>query len=123
MSGKPPAAAKVASTDAGSKINAAMDSALSEEEKLKVMMKMTDAQWRQTQEEMSHDARINVPGQKGVAKKANIPEGEPPHGYVCFRCGEKGKSPSFKSFHLLTFARSLDSSMSNKRRCIIRQQS
>ena len=23
-------------------------------------------------------------------KRANVPEGEPPHGYVCYRCGKKG---------------------------------
>ena len=29
---------------------------------------------------------------KGFPKKnANVPEGEPPRGYVCYRCGQKGR--------------------------------
>jgi hypothetical protein len=27
-------------------------------------------------------------------KNSNIPEGEPPRGYVCYRCGKKGE-PEF----------------------------
>lgn len=91
VSGKPPASAKP-SAAARSSTAAIMDSAMTEEERLKAMLKMTDAQWQQKQEEMSHDTRINIAGGKSFSKKANVPEGEPPHGYVCFRCMQKGKS-------------------------------
>ncbi|KAK5080863.1 Protein mpe1 [Lithohypha guttulata] len=89
VSGKPPASAKPTAAAARSQVAAAMDSALTEEERLKAMLKMTDAQWQQKQEEMSHDQRIHLSGQK-PGRKANVPEGEPPHGYVCYRCGDKG---------------------------------
>ena len=96
VSGKPPATAKPTTAAATSKMSAAIDSAMSEEEKIKAMMKMQDAQWQNQQENMSHDQRINIAGSKNFSKKANVPEGEPPHGYVCFRCGQKGE-PSLRS--------------------------
>ena len=67
----------------------AMDTATTEEEKLKAMLQFTDAQWQQKQEEMSHETRVHIQG-KSFNKKANVPEGEPPHGYICYRCGKKG---------------------------------
>src|SRR4051812_19370439 len=45
VSGKPPASAKPTAASATSQIAAAMDSAMTEEEKLKAMMRMTEAQW------------------------------------------------------------------------------
>lgn len=89
VSGKPPAAAKH-NIATRAQATAAMDSAMTEEEKLQAMLKMTDAQWQQKQEEMSHDQRINLTGQRGP-RKANVPEGEPPHGYICFRCMKRGE--------------------------------
>lgn len=73
---------------------------MTEEERLKAMLKMTDAQWREKQEEMSHESRIAVAGSKPFQKKANVPEGEPPHGYICFRCMKKGKISPFQIFLL-----------------------
>lgn len=89
---------------------------MTEEEKLKAMLKMTDAQWQQKQEEMSHDQRINIPGQKHGTKKANVPEGEPPHGYICFRCMKRGMfRPINVGNHDANENRSLDSSLPNQR--------
>lgn len=62
---------------------------MTEEEKLKAMRDYTDAQWQQKQEEMAHDTRVSFTGGKPT-KRANVPEGEPPHGYICYRCGKKG---------------------------------
>ena len=66
---------------------------MTEEERLKAMRDYTEAQWKSKQEEMAHDTRVNFQGGKSN-KKANVPEGEPPHGYICYRCGKKGKSTS-----------------------------
>lgn len=44
-------------------------------------------QWKTQQEEMSHQTPVFRPGSK---KPANVPDHEPPNGYVCHRCGEKG---------------------------------
>ena len=68
---------------AKSQYAAAMDNAMTEQERLAVTLQMTDAQWEQKQEEMAHENRVSIPGQKHPAKKANIPAGEPPHGYIC----------------------------------------
>ncbi|KAJ9603015.1 Protein mpe1 [Cladophialophora chaetospira] len=90
VSGKPPVSAKpsIAATSKPARtVN--MDRAMTEEEKLKAMLQLTDAQWQQKQEEMSHETRVPMQG-KPFNKKANIPEGEPPHGYICYRCGKKG---------------------------------
>lgn len=92
VSGKPPASAKPTNAAAKSQYAAAMDSAMTEQERLAVTLQMTDAHWEQKQEEMAHENRVNIPGQKHTTKKANIPAGEPPHGYICFRCMKRGKS-------------------------------
>lgn len=114
MSGKPPASAKPAS--AATKANAAaiMDSNMTEEEKIQAMLKMTDAKWQVEKEEMSHDTRINFGGPK--TKKANVPEGEPPHGYICYRCMTRGKPvpPAMLSAQT-NKSRPLDSSMPYQR--------
>ena len=62
---------------------------MTEQERLQAMMKLQEAQWQQTQENMSHETRVPMQGGKPM-KRANIPEGEPPHGYICYRCGKKG---------------------------------
>ena len=40
------------------------------------------------------EQRVPFGASKGfpTKKNINIPEGEPPRGYVCYRCGKKGKS-------------------------------
>ncbi|EXJ54481.1 hypothetical protein A1O7_09821 [Cladophialophora yegresii CBS 114405] len=91
VSGKPPVSAKPSVAASASRVvkTVDMDKAMTEEEKLKAMLQFTDAQWQQKQEEMSHETRVPMQG-KPFNKKANVPEGEPPHGYICYRCGKKG---------------------------------
>ena len=91
VSGKPPVSAKPAAA-AGGKPAAQVEitANMTEQEKLDAMFKFTNAQWQQKQEEMAHEARVPMQGGR-MMKKANVPEGEPPHGYICFRCGKKGK--------------------------------
>ena len=90
VSGKPPVSAKpshAAPTGRSNKVE--LNSAMTEQERLDAMFKFTDAQWQQKQEEMSHAERVPMQGGKPM-KRANVPEGEPPHGYICYRCGKKG---------------------------------
>ena len=92
VSGKPPvnarAQAAAASKPAGKVID--MNNAQTEEERVKAMFSLNTAQWQQKQEEMANETRVPIQGQKPFNKKQNIPEGEPPHGYICYRCGKKG---------------------------------
>ena len=92
VSGKPPVTARTqaaaASKPAGKVLD--MDSAQTEEERVKAMFSLNTAQWQQKQEEMANETRVPIQGQKPFNKKQNIPEGEPPHGYICYRCGKKG---------------------------------
>jgi hypothetical protein len=38
------------------------------------------------------EQRVPFGANKGFPKKnVNVPEGEPPRGYVCYRCGKKGR--------------------------------
>jgi protein MPE1 len=67
-----------------------MESAQTEEERVKAMFSLNQAQWQQKQEEMAHETRVPMTGSKPYQKKSNVPEGEPPHGYICYRCGKKG---------------------------------
>lgn len=98
VSGKMPANAKNASRrEQATKAAAAaksqsdaiakMASAMSEEEKVAAMFAAQGAEWTAQQEEMSHQTPVYKPGSK---KPANVPDHEPPNGYVCHRCGEKG---------------------------------
>lgn len=98
VSGKMPANAKNASRrEQATKAAAAaksqsdaiakMASAMSEEEKVNAMFAAQGAEWTAQQEEMSHQQPVYKPGSK---KPANVPDHEPPNGYVCHRCGEKG---------------------------------
>lgn len=104
VSGKPPVSAKPttnAPIKAVSSVN--IDKAMTEEEKLKAMLQLTGAQWQQKQEEMSHETRVHLQGAKPFNKKVNVPEGEPPHGYICYRCGKKGERGHKTAYkHVLT---------------------
>ena len=62
---------------------------MTEQQKLEAMFKFTEGDWARKQEEMSHETRVPMQGPR-PNKKANVPEGEPPHGYICYRCGKKG---------------------------------
>ncbi|RMZ88028.1 hypothetical protein DV736_g4746, partial [Chaetothyriales sp. CBS 134916] len=90
VSGKPPVSAKAsaAASTVRKNVLANMDN-MTEQERLQAMFKLQDAQWQQTQENMSHETRVPLQGGKPM-KRGNIPEGEPPHGYICYRCGKKG---------------------------------
>jgi hypothetical protein len=45
--------------------------------------------------ELLSEQRVPFGASKPFPKKnSNIPEGEPPRGYVCYRCGKKGE-PEF----------------------------
>ncbi|KAI1126429.1 DWNN domain-containing protein [Nemania abortiva] len=64
-----------------------MSTALTEEEKMMAMFQAESEQWTAQQEEMSHKTAVYKPGTK---KPANVPDHEPPNGYICYRCGQKG---------------------------------
>jgi protein MPE1 len=58
-----------------------------EDSKIHAMFAASSQQWAAAQEKMATGTRIYT----GIGKPAaNVPEGLPPHGYVCYRCGEKG---------------------------------
>lgn len=63
---------------------------MTEEQKLAAFSDFTNADWQRKQQEMSTETRVPMQGTR-PNKKANVPEGEPPHGYVCYRCNKKGK--------------------------------
>ncbi|KAI0134544.1 MPE1 protein [Xylariales sp. AK1849] len=66
---------------------AQMSTALTEEEKLAAMFQVQSDQWTAQQEEMANQTPVYKPGAK---KPANVPDHEPPNGYICYRCGQKG---------------------------------
>lgn len=78
---------KAAAAKSQSDAIAKMASAQTEEEKMMAMFAAQGEQWKTQQEEMSHQTPVFRPGAK---KAANVPDHEPPNGYVCHRCGEKG---------------------------------
>ncbi|KAI1662549.1 DWNN-domain-containing protein [Daldinia decipiens] len=64
-----------------------MNAAMTEEEKMMAMFQAQSDQWTAQQEEMSHQTAVYKPGAK---KPTNVPDHEPPNGYICYRCGQKG---------------------------------
>ncbi|KAI0400247.1 DWNN domain-containing protein [Xylaria palmicola] len=95
VSGKMPSSAKNSSRkEATTKVTkpavtgpAQTNTALTEEEKMMAMFQAESEQWTAQQEEMSHKTAVYKPGTK---KPANVPDHEPPNGYICYRCGQKG---------------------------------
>ncbi|KAI1306243.1 DWNN domain-containing protein [Xylaria venustula] len=95
VSGKMPSSAKNSSRkEATTKVAkpattglAQMNAALTEEEKMMAMFQAESDQWTAQQEEMSQKTAVYKPGSK---KPANVPDHEPPNGYICYRCGQKG---------------------------------
>jgi protein MPE1 len=66
-----------------------MNKAQTEEEKIAAMFKAGGDAWEQTQQQMANAKPVHRPG--GFNKKpANVPDHDPPPGYVCYRCQEKG---------------------------------
>ncbi|KAJ6443322.1 MPE1-like protein [Purpureocillium lavendulum] len=97
VSGKMPVSAKNAGRkEQAAKASAAkpsnnainqMNAAMTEEEKMAAMFAAQSEQWSAQQEEMSHQAPVFKPGAK---RPANVPDHDPPNGYICYRCGNKG---------------------------------
>ncbi|KAI8299239.1 putative RING finger protein [Colletotrichum sp. SAR11_59] len=97
VSGKMPVAAKnssrkeqttkSATAKAASNAISQMNNAMTEEEKMAAMFQAQTESWSAQQEEMSHQTPVFKPGSK---KPANVPDHDPPNGYICYRCGEKG---------------------------------
>ncbi|KAL0942326.1 retinoblastoma-binding protein [Colletotrichum truncatum] len=97
VSGKMPVAAKnssrkeqttkLATVKAASNAINQMNNAMTEEEKMAAMFQAQTESWSAQQEEMSHQTPVFKPGSK---KPANVPDHDPPNGYICYRCGEKG---------------------------------
>jgi protein MPE1 len=97
VSGKMPIAAKNAGrkeqvaksslSKSSSNAISQMNNAMTEEEKMAAMFAAQTEQWSAQQEEMSHQTPVFKPGQK---RPANVPDHEPPNGYICYRCGNKG---------------------------------
>lgn len=81
-------ATKAATAKSQSDALAKMASAQTEEEKMMAMFAAQGEQWKSAQEEMATQTPVYRPGQQ--KKPANVPDHEPPNGYVCHRCGEKG---------------------------------
>ncbi|TAQ86690.1 hypothetical protein B7494_g4984 [Chlorociboria aeruginascens] len=98
MSGKMPVNAKNSSRKEQSNKSSAkattsngaaqMNSAMTEEQKMDAMFQVQTEQWNATQEEMANQTPVFRPG--GNKKGQPQPEHEPPTGYICYRCGEKG---------------------------------
>lgn len=76
VSGKPPVSAKAtastASRQAGKVID--MNSAQTEEERVKAMFSLNNAQWQQKQEEMAHETRVPISGARPFSKKPTSPK-------------------------------------------------
>jgi protein MPE1 len=89
VSGKPPVSARLTAASGKPAAQVELTANMTEKERLEAMFKFTDAQWRQKQEEMANEKKVDFQGTK-PRQKANVPEGEPPHGYICYRCGKKG---------------------------------
>ncbi|KAL3424577.1 retinoblastoma-binding protein [Phlyctema vagabunda] len=101
MSGKMPVNAKnssrkeqsksIAKPASASNSAAQMSSAMTEEERMAAMFAAQSEQWSAQQEEMANQTPVFRPGgNKKGQPPANVPDHEPPTGYICYRCGEKG---------------------------------
>ncbi|OTA02122.1 MPE1, zinc knuckle domain-containing protein MPE1 [Trichoderma parareesei] len=97
VSGKMPVAAKNAGRKEQSKASASkpstnafsqMNDAMTEEDRMAAMFAAQTEQWSAQQEELSHQAP--VPFKPGSKRPANVPDHDPPNGYICYRCGNKG---------------------------------
>lgn len=71
-------------TKANSAVNMAVNSSMTEDQRLAAMFDASSQQWSEQLEEMAKQTKVHHMGGKKVS------EGEPPPGYVCYRCGEKG---------------------------------
>ncbi|GAD98627.1 hypothetical protein AN7431.2 [Paecilomyces variotii No. 5] len=65
-----------------------LDSAQTEEEKIKALFNLQANQWKEQQQEMANATPVAFG--RGRGKPVNIPDHPPPPGYLCYRCREKG---------------------------------
>lgn len=86
--GRKEQAAKAAAAKSTSQAINQMNNAMTEEEKMAAMFAAQTEQWSAQQEEMSHQTPVFKPGQQ--KRPANVPDHDPPNGYICYRCGNKG---------------------------------
>ncbi|KAL2255488.1 hypothetical protein VTK26DRAFT_3248 [Humicola hyalothermophila] len=66
---------------------AQLSSAMTEEEKLAAVFQAQTENFTAREEEMATQQYVAKGGPK---KPANVPDHDPPQGYICYRCGEKG---------------------------------
>ncbi|EAQ85939.1 hypothetical protein CHGG_07192 [Chaetomium globosum CBS 148.51] len=66
---------------------AQLSSAMTEEEKMAAVFQAQTENFSSREEEMATQQYVAKGGPK---KPANVPDHEPPQGYICYRCGEKG---------------------------------
>ncbi|KAJ9648944.1 Protein mpe1 [Coniosporium tulheliwenetii] len=65
-----------------------MNKAQTEEERIAAMFKAGGDQWEQQQAQMANAKPVYRGGHN--KKPNNVPAGDPPPGYICYRCHEKG---------------------------------
>ncbi|KAF1816214.1 DWNN-domain-containing protein [Eremomyces bilateralis CBS 781.70] len=82
------APAKSAPRSAPSAAAGSMATAQTEEERIAAMFQEQGDLWAQTQEKMSKEKPVFNKNYKG--RPVNIPDHDPPPGYVCYRCHQKG---------------------------------
>ncbi|UZP35711.1 hypothetical protein NXS19_003527 [Fusarium pseudograminearum] len=85
--GRKEQAAKASVSKPSSDAISQMNNAMTEEEKMAAMFAAQTEQWSAQQEEMSHQTPVFKAGAK---RPANVPDHDPPNGYICYRCGNKG---------------------------------
>ncbi|KAK4240478.1 protein MPE1 [Achaetomium macrosporum] len=66
---------------------AKLSSAMTEEEKMAAVFQAQTENFTSREEEMATQQYVAKAGPK---KPANVPDHDPPQGYICYRCGEKG---------------------------------
>ncbi|KAL2196272.1 putative finger protein [Corynascus similis CBS 632.67] len=66
---------------------AQLSSAMTEEEKMAAVFQAQTENFTSREEEMATQQYVAKGGPK---KPANVPDHDPPQGYICYRCGEKG---------------------------------
>lgn len=94
---------------------AAMNQAQTEEEKLAAMFQADASQWEKQQQQMAQAKPVFNRNFKG--KSAAVPDHDPPPGYICYRCHEKGMyHHTHRNVRANVRCRSLDPSVSYKRR-------
>jgi protein MPE1 len=64
-----------------------LGTAMTADEEADAFFQMQSANWAAQNEEMASKTAVWKPGGK---KPVNVPDHDPPPGYICYRCGEKG---------------------------------